>query len=498
MGDERGRNFSKLYSLIKSLSKKEKHQFWSFISSPSKRTEDGKYLQLFEFFAKAKSLQVHVAISKIFKGDQKAFNDCSRYLSIKILECLAKNDYGVHTEKVMIDKAIEKGFVKLAGNLLKKELSKAADKEDVVYLKDLMERHRKLYRYFGEKVKLPQGTPCTERIFRENAALAKSDLLYHQFVKLLGQDQNDRKAAHIAHQEEVMQLIEPQFFSGSKARLLKLQTLWHMLVRDFEGASSKHNFLLNIILSSPEQFPIEMMLEELSMGASFMIHNEKYEEAERILYELGGVESSSEAANRMATMSWIRNSLVLAACNGNVEIGKLALREYQKNEKSFPSHSRAFLYHASSILSFYIGDWEGVLEWQRKLSRMPEVFTPIHHMSFFVRAIASYELGMYSEVKILAQRMKSKVSQIDLKYPEMLMQLLEIILEEEFELPQSRLKTNRLIEEMNHLEGNLEEAPYFELFNASTWLQARFSDVSLAKFVLRENNPGLMKFRMTS
>lgn len=499
MSGERNQNLVKLFHLVRSLSKREKQQFWSYIQGNARKVTGEKYVRLFERLAKIRSLKGNTVQKEIFSNDAKALNDSCRYLVAKIIECLAFNSPSNRMGLVMIDKSIEKGFVKLASKLVRNEFQAAADQHDIPYLRDVYERRRRLKKYCGEDVKVPKGTPTWVQVLTENYALAKSDLLYQRFVESLPSGSEKAIESHLTYKEDIENLGSPFFSPQTQARIYKVKALWASLKHENQMSAEFQDQLIKVHNDHMELFPPEQRIDELRTSIILNLNVQNFDVAESLLLELGSMELESEVFENFASQVWIQHALTLAACDGRLDIGKVALAKFEKENSLYSSYTKGVLTHIAALVAISLGQWETAREQLRRLSRsknmLPEILLELGPA---LRSIVHYHMGEFLEAQDEWKKLHAIAEESSREYLKAAARIIRIVTFGESSESSTRLLLAVESDKLNAILEDEAEADYAESFNIEPWLYAQISGISLHEVLTQRKGSGMMLMRMSS
>lgn len=497
MSDEKYQSHKKLFDLIKSLSSKEKKWFKEFMLLKAKSSDGGSYLELFQQFSSARKYNPGHAVKVVFKGNGKSFNDSCRYLTSKIFECLALNSYGSCLELKMIDKAIEKGFWGLGQKLIKEEFDKAVIYQDVQVLANLYGQCNRLRKHFGIKLDVGLDEVKEERILKENAALAKSEQYFFELKKGLILSTVERLGVFKAYESRILELFDPSFFPRTTAKLLTVRTLWETVGLALDDARKSLEAQINIMLGNADFFTIEEHVSSLSRLVSFYIHEEDYEAAREMLYELGGIEPTNGEVKNLIVKSWLRLAIALAGCEFDIDLAKRGERDFLRNQAIFSSGEKAFLLHLLSINSLYQEEWGAIFEWQYAQSKLTGFRNEFRVYGWVFKAIAHIEQGEYKEAIRQAQKVLSHELGVSSKYfaflGKFLIQYGGVCMEESN--PNVLLKS--ALDRIESFRENMEDAHHLHFFNPSLWINAKGRNCSILDLP-RKGIPGFFTMKMTS
>ncbi len=499
MSGERNQNLVKLFHLVSSLSKKEKQQFWSYIQGNARKVTGEKYIRLFERLAKDKTLKSRHIQKEIFSNDSKALNDSCRYLVQKILESLALNSNSTRMGLVMVDQAIERGFVKLASRLLRQELQYAANQHDMVYLKETYERVRRLKKHYNEEVKANDQIPSWEQVLNENYALAKSDMLYQRFVKAFPPGSEQAKEVHEDSKPEINQLFSAIYSPKTQARVLRTMSLWAVLNQNDKDAAGYHQNLIRLQSINPGLFSQEQRIEELRIYITLCMHLGQYDMAESSLTELGSIETQSELFERMVSQTWIQTALTLAAYGGKLEIGKVALKKFQQEIQIYKPFTRAYLTHVAIMVAISFENWELAHELLRKLARTRNLLEEGYlQVEPAIRAVVNFQLGNTPEAISDWEKLHEIAEKSPRKYLGVVSNIIETVVCREGSQMSKKLILNTQSEKLEQILQNEEERFHAQFFNVESWLRSQITGRRIKDLIQEGSAPGLMAMRLSS
>lgn len=296
--------------LIDSLSSKEKKQFRYFISAGNDESESRMFVRLFEELSSKRTGRESIEAKLRLDWTKKELNNYCKYLTDKIFECLATNDNSSPLGIMMIEKAIDKGFVKLGITYLKKEFKWRFETQDMNSLPRLVKIARFLHRFREKGDQLGGILQHEENILRQSSLLHRADFLSAEFRNQVLNGIGDGKNDHSIYAEEVLGMYSEDLFPFVRAGILKMLVRWARLGRQFEDAYFYQNRLVEVMNANNERFKPEERLAEQSLLVSFLMHHERYDEAGKVLLDMGRGRTDSERCKEQFEREWVRQTLM--------------------------------------------------------------------------------------------------------------------------------------------------------------------------------------------
>lgn len=357
-------------SCIALLTAKEKEVFQMYIRAEFPPASQAKYLELFAGLQRA---QLPPSLVPKYFKNSRAVEDGCRQLRTKLIRFI-----GAFRNIDTLEFALSHGFVRFAAQQLKEEHLAAQARQDIYRIGHLLALGWK-YKFGIDDERLPQTKEEATAIQIEKANLAKAEYFFAKANEHINASighimTEERKKLFAEGKDEVIALDQAHFFPYTRARILYAQAIWFLLVRDYPTVQPLLRERLEIMRQFPDLFSTMEIFTTASTLFKTYLSGQHFDKTRELLYEMGGLEAPETIKSEAILMTWYFFSLTQAACGGDMDLGRVALRTF-KNMPPIPDKitmENAVL--AAALVAVYDQKWELA---EKILKTIPSPNSPI-------------------------------------------------------------------------------------------------------------------------
>lgn len=495
---EQKRNSEGLYHLIKSLSLKERRLVKEYISIHSKGESSTKYAILFDVFVSLKSYDPTALIPSTF-FNKRALKDSSSYLIGKVLEYLAVIESGPWNELTVIEKAIEKGFFSLAIRMIEDVIDRSSQSMRIDFQLEVLRIQKKLVKYYPRVSKSSKPIGNELRLLKESSAFQTSKYYAQLFRENFRNGLLERISLFEMYRDKVDELYDPSFHPRTRAKILRMKVTWLVLGKELFLAKKSHDSVLRIMEANNEAFSSDEHREETLFQIVLLSNFGEFEEAEKLVYELGALEGENEIENQRIIGAWIYGALLVSACSAKVELGRRAYKELQKHDDIFEDGRRALLLHFASLVFSYMEEWDEVLNIRARISRLYQDNNEgITRYSPVIRAMCYYELGDYKSSRFHLHEFAKATNSLNSEYFNAISNAFNILLVDHDGPNRKFTPIRSIAASLPQILENPVESQYSEPFDFSGWLKSTIEGTKFIDQVLSKQSPGFLRFKFNA
>ncbi len=378
--------------LLEELSAKEKQHFDLFIRTELPKSSYAKYTVLINSLNKS-SPPIHT-IPKLFK-DFKLLDDGFRQLRTKLIDfiCLLR-------KREPLEFALSMGLERYAKDRLGKDIRFAVEQQDIyaIYKTYLTCRE---YGFWHIAKTLGKKSVIHDGLLKEYFTLARAESFYlraNQYVNQSVGDifSHDRRVLFDEHVDEIRTLVQPHFFPRTKARIYLAQAIWFLLVRDYEAVQPVMAARIEVMKAYPDMFPVQEVFNTTKTLFKVYLAGKRFDLIAEYLYEMGGLEGPTQIKSKEILGHWFYFSITQAACGGNMDLGRVALKSIKQLPDIFEKMDLDLIMVASAMIAAYDNRWEEV---RYLLKRVDQRGYRLHAQVLFLRMISYFEQGEISEAR---------------------------------------------------------------------------------------------------
>lgn len=486
---------TQLVDLVSSLTKKEKQAFSRYANKPGLKREKGgsNYVQLFEFIGNGKSLDFEKFKQKTGLKDSEIIT-AGRHLRKTIFESLVFSDSNLISGLHIARKAQEKGFFKYAGSVLAKEISQAVSEENLEYLEILLQE-AEMMRRFHQIVFTFSKIGSFQDFMSQYARYTEMKKVMADLQSYIRTSVQNRKAQHQRLAPVIERLNCESPFIRLQVRYLMMKTLWLRVGFRNSLALPYHFEMLDLIRQNAELFRVEEIIHEYRRAISLLIDQGDVSGAQRLLIELSSMEVPLHL-EKIILEIWIINSAVIAADNGDMGIGRRALKDIEENEDLLPAKWKFLVFHAASVLHFYNEDWEQCIHWQVKLSRLSKSQKEGKKwIPALVKGICQYELGYPDK----GEKHLQAVSKEDAPdYFSFVSEIVKEFYSHYSEAPNSKLFLQNAKAELTKRIDTEEFGYAVHYFDLRAWIESKLQQQPIKNLLPEKKSPSLFSLSYAS
>ncbi len=467
----------RLYHLISNLTPSEKKQVHSFFKTDEKGNKKSSHL--YSLALKAKS---YATFKKALQS-QKSTKALSRYLSEKIIEILALGESSKSMAISFIDMAIQKGLLGLAKSKIR-SLVKGEDFEySPHFQKSLWDKARELDKIYGVQVDEFTDREQYLCILEECRLCSTFDSLAEKYRQGLKLSPDTRM--EIFRSPSSFPQLKPEipYLPETNLKHAIARRNFNLLGSDLGGAFRNQVSIIELIKNRNGSVSEGVMLKERFRLVSMMVAFNQFNEARTELFDLGASELENEYLERIQIENWIKYSILLSACSGNIDVSDRIVRDFERNVDLFSAKWKGLIYIAIIVIQIHKWDLENAVIWSVRLQRLKtETIIPVNWIPPASRFIAYYEQGDFKLAEAQIVDLVSVNEDSPNAYVDFLIQAFSTALAfGSSELPPQTI--SRLKSQLSDIQLNPAAKAFSNYFNIGFWLQAKEAKMEVPQWL---------------